>query len=97
MTKKDPPYPNLPPTKAESAEDRLEELVKNESITHYRIIHNETWAEMYVKDGKTRLYHDGFEAVINYNEGMLHIERRNALVNYDIKKEYEKQNIPVEG
>ncbi|MBM3200709.1 hypothetical protein FJZ53_07250 [Candidatus Woesearchaeota archaeon] len=88
--KKEEPITPLPLTKVETAEQRLEELVTNESITRYQILHNQTWAEMYVKNGKARVYPDGFEAVIGPQEAVLHVERRNAFIFYNLEKEHKK-------
>ena len=89
MGKKEEPIVPLPWTKAETADQRLEELVRNESVTRYRILHNHNWNEMSVKDGKCRVYPDGFEAVISQKEAVLHVERRNAFVFYDVEKQRE--------
>lgn len=82
----------LPLTKAETAEQRLEELVNNKSITFCEYPGAEK-DRSWLRDGEARVYPDGFEAVIDGNgvQGYLRIERRNFFVCYNLDVEYEKQ------
>lgn len=85
----------LPQTKVETAEQRLEELVENKSITRYSIIfEGENYWHFYPVRGETRAYPDGFELI--YKDGgkeigMLHIGRRRAFIEYSLENEHEKQ------
>lgn len=80
----------LPDTKAKSAEEKLEELVKKGSIRSYEIV-NEGVCEESVYKGKARLYKDGFEAVSAGAcevdvYGFLHVTKRGILVSYFLKE-----------
>lgn len=92
MGKKEDIIMPLPLTKAETAEQRLEELANNESVTSYSLVRKQSWNELYVKGGKCRVYPDGFEGVIGPEDAVLHIDRRKVFVYYSLEKEYEKQN-----
>lgn len=82
----------LPLTKAETAERRLEEIIKNKSITKYTVVFEyESYWYYDPKDGEARLYPDGFEAIVDNNRGILHVERRRLFVDYNLEKEYQKQ------
>ncbi len=86
----------LPPTKAETAEKRLEELISHDSIE--TILQNPQNDYHSIKGGKLRLYPDGYEAVLkNRSDGLLYLKNVNVLVWYDIKKEREQSTIPAEG
>lgn len=91
MGRKEDLIPPLPLTNSETAEQRLEELVNNKSVNIYKLLHNQTWTEMYIKGGECRVFPDGFEGIISPKEGALHIERRGAFVYYNLEKEHEKQ------
>ncbi len=79
----------LPPTDAETAEERLEELVTHKTVKLYRISHQDCniWVEYF----DCRLYPDGFEAVINSNEGLIYVDRRRTFVHYNLQKDREIQ------
>lgn len=85
----------LPPTKAESAEKRLEEIIENKSATKYVVIfEGENYWSYFTLDGEARVYPDGFELVYKSDSrayGVLHIERRRAFIHYDLEKDSEKQ------
>ncbi|MDP2906715.1 MAG: hypothetical protein Q8O03_02140 [Nanoarchaeota archaeon] len=83
----------LPPTKAESAEERLEELVKNKSAFRYRLfLERDDSYSIYIMDGECRAYPDGFEALDSEEgAGILYVQRRNATVYYDFRKDSEAQ------
>ncbi len=88
----------LSTTKVETAEERLEELVKNKSITDFKVIFNNYSSyNVSVQDGDCRIYPDGFETIEPYDsqQGVLYLGRRGTLVFYDSKKEWEKQNTKV--
>lgn len=87
---------NLPNSSAENAEQRLEELVEHKVITRYEYCSTDRG---WIKDGECKFYPDGFEAILEDNGhffGYLRIERRNLYLCYDIKKEYELQNLQDE-
>lgn len=85
----------LPFTKAETAENRLEEILANKTIIKYTMIfEGETYWHYYPVRGEVRLYPDGVELIYKGDgdeTGMLHSERRRIIVNYDLEKEYELQ------
>lgn len=82
----------LPLTKAESAERRLEEIVNNKSMIKYTVVfESQSYWYYHPVGGESRLYPDGFEAVVDNNRGILHVERRRLFVDYDLEKEYKKQ------
>lgn len=87
----------LPSTKAETAEQRLEEIVNNKSITEYEVIFEDrSYFSFYPYEGESRIYPDGLEAVTfngEYQEGRLHVERRRLFIRYNLEKEYEKQKL----
>jgi len=92
----------LPPTKAETAEQRLEEIIKNKSIIEYEVIfENQSYYYCHPYEGESRFYPDGFEAVTfngEHQEGRLHVERRRIFIRYDLEKDYAKQSIKsIEG
>jgi len=80
----------LPPTKAETAEKRLEELISKELVIGYYA----KFASFEIEESKCRCYPDGFEAVIRFKnygvKGVLHLGHRNAVVYYDLEKENEQ-------
>jgi hypothetical protein len=80
----------LPPTKAETAEERLEELISKELVVCY----NTKLDYFEIEESKCRCYPDGFEAVMGFKnygtKGVLHLVHRNALVYYNLAKEYEQ-------
>lgn len=83
---------NLPNSDAETAEQRLEELVNNRSVTRFCVVfENQGYFYYDPKDGEARLYPDGFEAVINGSEGVIYVDRRRTFVDYDLRKELEIQ------
>jgi len=83
----------LPPTKAESAEERLEEIVNNKSALRYRLfLERDDSYSIYIMGGECRTYPDGFEALdAEEDAGILYVQRRNAAVYYDFKKDSEAQ------
>jgi len=91
----------LPPTKAETAEQRLEEIIHNKSITEYEVMfEDKSYYSCYPYEGESRFYPDGFEAVTfngEYQEGRLHVERRRIFIRYDIEKDHAKQRIKSMG
>jgi hypothetical protein len=83
---------SLPDTKAETAEERLEELVNNKSVTRFYVIfENQGYFYYDPKDGESRLYPDGFEAVLSGSEGLIYVDRRRTFVHYSLQKEREIQ------
>ncbi|MDP2906717.1 MAG: hypothetical protein Q8O03_02150 [Nanoarchaeota archaeon] len=80
----------LPPTDAETAEKRLEELVTHKTVEFYHILHNDS--NIWVEYLDCRLYPDGFETISRSNttRGVLHIDRRKILVFYSLDKEIER-------
>lgn len=88
----------LPLTKAETAEQRLEELARNKSINHFRVMAADECWNIRPLEGEARVYPDGFEGITyasdNEGEGTyfgnLYLDRRKAYVTYNIEKEYEK-------
>ncbi len=91
----------LPPTKAETAEKRLEEILANKTVTRYvMIFEGETYWRYNPIRGEVRLYPDGVEMVFKNDgkdTGMLHLERRRIVVNYDLENEHELQKSKVRG
>lgn len=95
----------LPFSDAESAEHRLEELVKNKSITHFRVMSVKENYGLWPLDGECRVYPDGFEGVSHIGDsngggkyyGNLYLERRRAYVVYDLENDQEMQKSKVEG
>lgn len=86
----------FPPTKAETAEKRLEELISHDSIES--IVTNPDNYYHSIKGGKLRLYPDGYEmALKNRSNGLLYVKNIDVLVWYDIKKEREQQTLLVKG
>ena len=91
----------LPFSNAESAEKRLEELVKNKSIKYFKVMQmNESYA-VSPFEGECRVYPDGFESlaydqhengVITY-KGHLYLDRRRAYASYYWEKDFEKQKL----
>lgn len=85
----------LPNTKAETAEKRLEELIANKSITRYvMIFEGEHYWYYHPVDGQIKLYPDGVELIYKEgggHKGMLHLERRRIVVDYNLDKEYGMQ------
>lgn len=83
----------LPPTSTESAEERLEEIVKSKSALRYRLfLERDDSYSICIMDGECRTYPDGFEALDSEEgEGVLYIQRRNAAVYYDFRKDSEAQ------
>lgn len=82
----------LPDTKAETAEKRLEELVTHKSVTRFYVIfENQGYFYYDPKDGESRLYPDGFEAVISGSEGLIYVDRRRTFVHYSLQKDREVQ------
>ncbi|MDP2906716.1 MAG: hypothetical protein Q8O03_02145 [Nanoarchaeota archaeon] len=82
----------LSDTKAETAEERLEELVNNKSVTRFYVIfENQGYFYYDPKEGEARLYPDGFEAVIGGSEGLIYVDRRRTFVHYNLQKEREIQ------
>lgn len=83
----------LPPTKAETAEQRLEELASNKSVTNGKIIFpGYNWYSFSVNNGEFRAFPDGFET-IESSYGMLYLNRRTTFIYYNLKEEREKQNL----
>lgn len=80
----------LPPTDAETAEKRLEELVTHKTVEFYHILHNDN--NIWVDYLDCRLYPDGFETISrsNNSQGVLHVDRRKILVFYSLDKEIER-------
>ncbi len=84
----------LPLTKAETAEERLEELVKNKTLIRCFLITENKDREIYIEEGEFRSYSDGFEAVgayTGYTTGLLYLRGKNMVFYYDYKKDNEKQ------
>lgn len=89
----------LPPTDAETAEKRLEEILANKTVTTYvMIFEGESYWRYYPIRGEIRFYPDGVE-LIHKNDGkdrgMLHLERRRIVIDYDLEKEYELQKSKI--
>lgn len=85
----------LPPTKAGSAEERLEELVKNKTLLRCFLITENKDHEIFIEEGEFRAYSDGFEAVgayTGYTTGILYLRGKNMVFYYDYKKDNEKQS-----
>lgn len=88
----------LPFTKAASAEERLEELIKNNSLVKCVFISGtEFYAD--IDDSEFRKYPDGFEVIAistpktMMTKGMLYLEIRNVCFMYKLETEREKQDI----
>lgn len=81
----------LPMTKAETAEKRLEELIRKKLVKAYYTHPN----YFSIKDSECRTYPDGFEAILkdqHYGvKGMLHLCCKNSVVIYNVKKEQEEE------
>lgn len=98
MSKKETLEPKpLPFTNAETAEQRLEELVRNKSIRNFRIMSSNESHNLWPLEGECRVYPDGFEGVNITDDkgvylGSLYLDRRRAYVVYYWEKDYEKQN-----
>jgi hypothetical protein len=86
---------SLPPTKAETAEKRLEEILANKTVTRYvMIFEGENYWRYHPLNGEIKFYPDGVEMMFNDDgkpKGMLHFERRRIVIDYDLEKEYELQ------
>ncbi len=87
----------LPPTKAESAEERLEELIKNNSLVKCVFLQGtKFYAD--IDDSEFRKYSDGFEVIAIgtpetfSTKGLLYLETRHVCFMYKLDKEYEKQD-----
>lgn len=90
MEKKE--YKLLPFSKAGTANERLEELVNNRSITRFYIIFEHQEYFYYdPKDGEARIFPDGFELASSSNEGVIYLDRRRMFVHYNLRKESEAQ------
>lgn len=95
----------LPFTNAETAEQRLEELVRNKSIKHFRVMSANENYTLWPLEGECRTYPDGFEGVSytgdSYGNGSyfgnLYLDRRRAYVTYDLEKDYKNQILVKEG
>jgi len=90
---------SLPPTKAETAEKRLEEILANKTITRYvMVFEGENYWRYNPVRGEIRLYPDGVELIWRGDGkdiGMLHFERRRIVIDYDLEKDYELQKSKV--
>ncbi len=88
----------LPSTKAESAEERLEEIVKSKSALKYRLLLTITdYYSIFIDNGECRAYSDGFEALDSERgEGALYLQRRNAIMYYDFRKDSEAREKELE-
>lgn len=80
----------LPMTKAETAEERLEELINKKLVVAYHT----RFSSFEIEESQCRCYPDGFEAISrfkNYSvKGVLHLGHRNAIVFYNLKEENEQ-------
>lgn len=86
----------LPPTKVETAEQRLEELARNKSIINGKIIFpGYSWYSFSVHNGEFRTFPDGFET-LEGSYGTLYLSRRTTFIYYDVKKEQELQKGKVQ-
>ncbi len=89
--------PSLPKTKVDSAEERLEELVNNNSVRLCYLSFNNSYYYININYNDCRLYPDGIETVIPSSdkktpwEGLLYVPRRTAFVYYSLEIEQEKQ------
>jgi len=89
----------LPFTNAETAEQRLEELVRNKSIKCFRFMPVNECYNIWPLEGECRLYPDGFEGVSYMGDsngggvysGSLYLDRRRAYALYDLEKDYKNQ------
>lgn len=88
----------LPYTKASSAEERLEELVKNNSLVKCVFVSGtEFYAD--IDDSEFRKYPDGFEVIAistpktMTTKGLLYLETRNVCFMYKLDTERKKQDI----
>lgn len=89
----------LLPTKATSAEERLEELVKNKTLLKCRLLTNVKDYSLYITNGEFRLYPDGFETIGSEGEGaggVLYSRSKNMLFFYAHRADNEIQNTPKE-
>lgn len=88
----------LSPTKAETAEKRLEELINHNSILKCVFLAG-TKFYANVDDSEFRKYPDGFEVIaISTPEtittkGLLYVEKINVCFMYNLDAEHEKQDI----
>lgn len=95
----------LPFTNAESAEQRLEELVRNKSVKTFKVMAENEHCTLWPLEGECRAYPDGFEGVSytgdSYGNGSysgnLYMDRRKAYVTYDWEKDYKNQILVKEG
>ena len=86
----------LPPTKSESADERLEELVKNKTLLKCKLLTDDKDHMLYIENGEFRSYPDGFEIIgaeNDYKTGILYSKTKNIYFCYDYKKDNEIQNL----
>ncbi len=92
---------DMPFTKAETAEKRLEEILANKTVTRYvMIFEGEDYWRYHPVRGEVRLYPDGVELIYKSDGkdvGMLHFERRRIVIDYDLEKEYGLQKSKIKG
>ncbi len=88
----------LPYTKASSAEERLEELVKNNTLVKCVFLSGtKFYAD--IDDSEFRNYPDGFEFIAIgtpetiTTKGLLYLETKNVCFMYKLNTEHEKQDI----
>lgn len=90
----------LPSTKAGSAEERLEELVKNKTLIKCRLIKNDKDHVISIENGEFRPYPDGFETIgvdTRFIDGILYSRDKNMIFYYSYKKDNEIQKLSGEG
>jgi len=95
---------SLPFTNAETAEQRLEELVRNKSINRFKVLSGTENYDLWLLSGECRAYPDGFEGVSYVGNGVgkgtyygnLYLDRKKAYVVYDLEKDYKQQLLAKE-
>lgn len=86
----------LPFTKAETVEERLEELIKNRTLFKCELIRDTKNYKIDLERGQFRSYPDGFEAIGlpegAWTSGMLYSKEKNMFFYYDYKEDNIIQN-----
>lgn len=87
----------LPQTKVSSVEERLEELIKNKTLSKCEIIRDNKNYKLFFEEGQFRSFPDGFEAIGSpeggFTSGMLYSREKSMIFFYDYKKDNELQNL----